>query len=529
MIDVAIVGAGLSGLALARTLLAEGLSVTVLDARHRAGGRILTDDSLPGGAAVDLGASWFWPDTEPRITALLRQLALDSLAQPDAGQVLNLADASQAPAPLDVAGIHGGARRLHGGMGTLIGRLLADMPSGTVQLGHRLVSVLDKGEHVELHLAWQPGSDTGHTERPVRLSARRVVLTMPPRLMAQHVRFDPALPERTQAAMQATCTWMAREAKSFARYARPFWLEQGFSGNAFVSHVQAVLREVWDASDTHGAALAGFHAIPPDARPHFERSMPLLVASQLAQLFGPHAHADAITTQDWAREPWTCSALDLAEPASLHPQADPILRRPHWSGRLYFGGTETARQAAGHMEGALESADRLADYLRPARQTLNQPARHVDEALAQFNEWVRSHRQDALPIYRAHLTQMLSRQDRDRLTQRAMLAAAEQTYTRALAQLASLDLQAADLGPSGQHALTPQVLAPFAGFSKTLVDEALAFNAGSCALSNFQHEHRPDADYLRAITADLAAAWREFAWNANDLLGARQALHRLAG
>ena len=59
MIDVAIVGAGLTGLALAKSLLAEGLSVTVYEARERAGGRILSDVDSAGGATVDLGASWF--------------------------------------------------------------------------------------------------------------------------------------------------------------------------------------------------------------------------------------------------------------------------------------------------------------------------------------------------------------------------------------------------------------------------------------------------------------------------------------
>ena len=43
--------------------------------------------------------------------------------------------------------------------------------------------------------------------------------------------------------------------------------------------------------------------------------------------------------------------------------ADPLLRRGHWDGRLWFGGSETAAHGAGHMEGALESADRLAHAL----------------------------------------------------------------------------------------------------------------------------------------------------------------------
>ena len=42
MLDVAIVGAGLCGLSLARTLVARGQEVTVFEARGRLGGRVVT-------------------------------------------------------------------------------------------------------------------------------------------------------------------------------------------------------------------------------------------------------------------------------------------------------------------------------------------------------------------------------------------------------------------------------------------------------------------------------------------------------
>ncbi|MEM8950490.1 MAG: FAD-dependent oxidoreductase, partial [Pseudomonadota bacterium] len=53
---VAVVGAGISGLAAAQQLAGEGMDVTVYEARSRLGGRIWTDDSL--GWPLDLGASW---------------------------------------------------------------------------------------------------------------------------------------------------------------------------------------------------------------------------------------------------------------------------------------------------------------------------------------------------------------------------------------------------------------------------------------------------------------------------------------
>jgi monoamine oxidase len=55
--DVAIIGAGVAGLAAARTLMAAGKSVQVIEARERIGGRAFTD-STTFGFPFDHGAQW---------------------------------------------------------------------------------------------------------------------------------------------------------------------------------------------------------------------------------------------------------------------------------------------------------------------------------------------------------------------------------------------------------------------------------------------------------------------------------------
>jgi monoamine oxidase len=73
-VDVAVVGAGLAGLTAARDLLAAGLSVLVLEARDRVGGRLL-NHTLEGGAVVELGGQWVGP-TQDRVLALAEELGV---------------------------------------------------------------------------------------------------------------------------------------------------------------------------------------------------------------------------------------------------------------------------------------------------------------------------------------------------------------------------------------------------------------------------------------------------------------------
>ncbi|BBZ78206.1 putative flavin-containing monoamine oxidase AofH [Mycolicibacterium anyangense] len=82
--DVVIVGAGLSGMIAARTVLAAGLQPLVLEADERVGGRILTEEVIPG-LPVELGAQWIG-DTHHRMFALAEELGVQTYPQYDDGQ-----------------------------------------------------------------------------------------------------------------------------------------------------------------------------------------------------------------------------------------------------------------------------------------------------------------------------------------------------------------------------------------------------------------------------------------------------------
>ena len=379
MLDVAIVGGGLCGLALARSLQARGRDWRLLEARPRLGGRVLTAKARDG-TPIDLGPTWFWPRTQPAITRLVADLGLTSFPQHDDGRVLHLSDPNRAPqsvalteqlqpaadptAPATPAAVHGGAWRVAGGMGAVIEALARPLPEARLRLGHSVEAVVDHGDFVELRLR--------RGEAALALHARRVVLALPPRVAEAGMHFAPELPSELRTAMQRTPTWMATAAKAGFACARPFWRAAGHSGNAWVSHAQAMLAEVFDAcgpddqNERHsGAALAGFAALGAAQRASFARGRDLLLESQVVQLFGPEAAGAERFWQDWATEPETCSPLDVAdEGRGDHPQyGDPLLAEALWNGRLFLGGSETARHGGGYLEGALGAAARLRQQL----------------------------------------------------------------------------------------------------------------------------------------------------------------------
>ncbi|MFF2675493.1 flavin monoamine oxidase family protein [Arthrobacter koreensis] len=81
--NVVIIGAGPSGLTAARKLKAAGLSVAVLEARDRVGGRTWSDTI--DGAFLEIGGQWISPDQEA-LSELVEELGLETFPRHREGE-----------------------------------------------------------------------------------------------------------------------------------------------------------------------------------------------------------------------------------------------------------------------------------------------------------------------------------------------------------------------------------------------------------------------------------------------------------
>ena len=332
-VDVAVVGAGISGLAVADELIRAGRTVVVLEARARTGGRIL-------GSPLDLGASWFWPE-EQRVSALARRLGIETFEQYREGDAIidDLNEVQRYPGnPIDVP-----ANRIVGGTAALAAALSAQLPSETIQLDqpvHEITSDLTVASRDQV---WQ---------------ARHVVLALPPALAVHSIKLPTELPQSLVDIAARTPVWMGDSVKVVAQFTEPFWRREGLAGAAISR--RGPLGELHDMSGPGGqpAALFGFaHAASMHA------GVELVIREQLIRMFGPPAAEPVqLLIQDWSREQWT-TPPGIGGLPDYALFGHPMYQQSELGGRLHWSSTETARTYAGHIEGALEAAERTVNVI----------------------------------------------------------------------------------------------------------------------------------------------------------------------
>lgn len=350
---VAIVGGGLAGLYSARLLHAAGIDFQLFEARNRLGGRILSADETgrPSEDGFDLGPSWFWPDMQPAMKALVKELNLAVFAQNSEGDVIFERMSRETPQRYRGMQQEPQTMRLGGGTGALVKALANDLPQDRLHLRSRVTHIMLGAGDVTLTISGAVGGE--HS-----LAAGQVIAALPPRLIEATIAFTPAIEPSTARHWRETATWMAPHAKFFVIYDRPFWREAGLAGTA--QSMVGPLAEIHDATTASGAAaLFGFLGVDADQRVSSgEAALAQACLNQLARLFGAEAHSPRATIfKDWAVDPLTATVDDRNAGGHPQPSGRPWVTGA-WQNCLSLSGSETSATEPGYMAGAIGAAQR---------------------------------------------------------------------------------------------------------------------------------------------------------------------------
>jgi len=417
-LDLIIIGAGPAGIAAGRAAMARGLSIQIVEARHRLGGRVLTRSFA--GHAVDLGAHWLHAGPINPVVRLARSEGIRLRRAPQESHLLR--DGRQLDARRKSAygaafaradGALNAASRLltsasghHGA--AVVGRTDAPAAAFLPQLGPwrrpvaaisglvcgrplELVSAGDyaSAEYADNHFApdgfgavmarlgrrlpvrlgvratgidWSGRGVVVETEAGA-LSARGCIVTVPPLVLQQgHLSFTPALPPETEAALHGFRAAIYEHV--LLRWPGAPWQGRDRIATLTGRRIDGIgLLTCLDGSALHYIELDEPMACalrqPRGLRAGLE------VRALLASQFGARAIRDlsVLHVSDWAGDALSLGSWSSVPPGLAHIRdalAQPV------AGRLAFAGEMTDHSQWGTVGAAWGAGERAVDRLFPA-------------------------------------------------------------------------------------------------------------------------------------------------------------------
>ncbi len=408
--DVVIVGAGSAGLAAAQTLKARGLSVIVVEARNRIGGRTFTSSAW-ADLPMDLGASWIHGVKGNPLTDLAKEagaqivltdLEADMMLGPEGGEI----DPDLGPAEelVESAVRAAGARETDCAVGEAVteseGWKAAD-PSERRLVQHVLNSSMEQeyGGSVNRLSAWHGEAGEGfegedaifpkgyvqivdflargidiRLNSPVReigpgrvvladgslLSARHIIVSVPLGVLKSgRIRFSQPLDADRQAAIDRLEMGLLN--KTWLRFSRVSWPDDVDWVEWLGPRPGEWAEWVSLARVLQQPVLLGFNAADQAARIEQldDRETIASAHAALKAMFGndfPAPEAGQVTR--WAKDEWSLGSYSF-NPVGYRPGQRESLFGTDWDGALGFCGEATSETHYGTVHGAVLSARAL--------------------------------------------------------------------------------------------------------------------------------------------------------------------------